>query len=352
MNREDSVLDEIDRLVDESLARGDQSDSFHGEQYRQDQPCPWCVEGYHYLPITQQMWMMRQGSYAVDEFGYGIVDPDYRVEDDDSPILCPGSEFHGPPYYYNGLKLWDKQSRERAKEIPVRSGTSRYQPDVEPYLPPGRIRRLRFHGPFGAWTIALEDERDIEDIVSDPASVGMPGPRRRIPHVRAQRLTATFTLTHDIRNPTREWLERNMPFMVDQELRMTSEGTFVTMQDVVIPFRNLVVHSDSPHAHEPEWVEFETSYDITRVPWFAEWWVWSGTEEDVVLPPRPSVPRPRQGHESDYVVIDEAYSFTNEELRRHVDEAQSTGSRPPSAQAYDEAQRRSAILRGGQENPP
>ena len=198
------IVDEIDALVDESLARGEQSDSFHGNQWRRNHPCPWCVEGYHYLPITQEMYRMRQGSYAQDEFGQGIVDPDYRLENDTSPILCPGSEFHGPPFYFNGLKLWDKQGRERAQERPVSAGVTFTAQGPQPSLPPGRIRRLRFYGPFAdAWIVALDDERIIEDIVPGPNVFDVPGwppdPYVPRPVVREQRLTASFELTHPIR---------------------------------------------------------------------------------------------------------------------------------------------------------
>ncbi|UOW93133.1 hypothetical protein SEA_NOSHOW_66 [Mycobacterium phage NoShow] len=348
-NREDSVLDEIDRLVDESLARGDRSDSFHGEQYRAQQPCPWCVEGYHYLPITQEMWRMRQGSYAQDEFGIGIVDPDYRFEDDESPILCPGSEFHGPPYYFNGLKLWDKQSRERAAQGALGSRTPTFTPDPPPTLPPGRIRRLRFYGPFSRWTVSLDDERIIEDIVPGPNIHNIPGwpddPYRPRPVVREHRLTASFEAELPIKDPTREWLERNIQDVVDQEIRMTPEGTFVTMKPIVFPFRQFTVHASDPQAAEPDWVEFETTYQIERHPWFMEFWSVAGSIDELHLRPVGY----RQGLESDYAIIDEAYQFDNERLRQHVEEAQSRGSRPPSQEATDEAERRQAVLRGGQE---
>lgn len=338
MNREDSVLDEIDRLVDESLARGDRSDSFHGEQYREEQPCPWCVEGYHYLPITQRMWEMRQGSYARDEFGYGIMDPDYRFEDDDSPVLCPGSEYHGPVELIGGWKVWGKQSRERVKAQSARTSRAYDPPGPSPSLPPGRIRRLRFHGPFTRWIVALDDDRIIEDLISDPASVGLPGPRRRIPTVVEQRLTCTFTPELDIRNPSREWLEQNIQDVVDQEIRMTAEGTFVTMSPVVIPFRSFVVHADSPTATEPDWFELETSYRIEQHPWFCEFWIMSGTADEIFLRPHGSTTTApgRQGHEPDYVIIDEAYEMTNERLRQHVEDARSGST---TQEASDQAQR-------------
>lgn len=353
-NREDDVLDEIDRLVDESLARGDQSDSFHGEQYRKEQPCPWCAEGYHYLPITQRMYEMRRGSYAMDEFGQGIVDPAYRFEDDESPILCPGSEFHGPPFYFNGLKLWDKQGRERAQER-SHSQARRYgAANPVPTLPPGRIRQLRFYGPFRNWVVSLDDERIVEDVVPGPNLFGVPGwpnnPYQPRPLTVEQRLTVSFELAHPIRNPSRGWLERNWGDVAGQDIRMSAEEMMVMMKPVVIPFRSMTVFAESPTSAEPEWIEFETSYELSRHPWFLDLWRVEGvaTAEQLHLRPPPSDPPARMGFESDYVVIDEVHHMTNERLRHHVEEAR---SRPPSAQAYDEAQRRQAVFRRSTETP-
>lgn len=309
-NREEDLLADIDALIDESLARGDRSDEYHGRRWREEHPCPWCVEGYHYLPITEAMWMMRQGSYATDEFGYGIIDPDYRYEDDTSMVLCPGSEYHGPPYYFNGMKLWDKQSRERI-EASARSRSPsllQHTPSVAPSLPPGRIRRLRFHGPFSGWTIALDDERVMEDMAPPGLS--------RTPVVREQRLTATFTLDNLIENPSQEWLERNIADVVEGHLRVDYRGTRVEMAPVVIPFRTITIYAENPRAAEPDWVEFETSYPIEeRHPWFMQFWIPrddTSSEEQLMLYP---------GFEPDYVIIDETHLFTDEELRHHAEEA-------------------------------
>src|SRR6478735_3827198 len=166
MNREDSVLDDIDRLVDESLARGDQSDDWRGARHRVEQSCPWCSDGWHFLPITENMRRMRMGSYARDEFGQGIVDPDYSYKDDTSEIICPGSEFHGPEHK---TKTWDKQRRERVEAVrPVRVARRSRPTNTRPSLPPGRRRRVRFIGPFENWVLALEEERDIEELYRDP----------------------------------------------------------------------------------------------------------------------------------------------------------------------------------------
>lgn len=364
MHREDSVLDEIDRLVNDSLDRGDQSDSWHGEQYRAEESCPWCCEGWHFLPITRRMQEMRAGSYAVDEFGQGIVDPEYRYESDDSAILCPGSEFHGPEDKWG---TWDKQSRERAKELSGRSRPYNYIPLLSSSLPSGPIRRLRFFGPFNRWTISLNDERVIEEIVSDPSVVGMPGIRRRIPVVRESRLTATFELNEPIRNPTQEWLWQNRTDIVG-DFVLNAEGLQVNIRDIVIPFRNFSVFAEDQSASEPDWIELETSYLIEQHPWFMQLWTVSGGVEDVHLRPvSPDIrdievynpPEERQGYEADYVTIDEAYQHNEEDLRNYVQLMQ--GEAPytfspgriwalPAEEEDDQAQRGQEVLRGGEED--
>lgn len=254
---------------------------------------------------------MRRGSYAVDEFGQGIVDPDYRLEDDDSPILCPGSEYHGPPYYFNGLKLWDKQSRERAQEGSVGS-QSTYTPLLSlptEYIRPGS-RTLRFYGPFSnRWQIDLEDERIIEEIVPGPNIHNLPGwpedPFRPVPIVRDQRLTVEFDLVHSLKITSAVWVNQNRADI--DVLTVTPEGFVVDMKPIVIPFSSsFTVYTENLEAVEPDWVEFQTSYQIERHPWFMELWGVSGTEEEIHFRPILS------GFEPDYDVIDEVHYMTNE----------------------------------------
>ena len=335
MNREDSVLDDIDRLVDESLSRGDRSDSFHGDQYREQQPCPWCGQGWHFLKITERMHMMRLGSYGQDEFGQGIVDPDYRHDEDDSMILCPGSEFHGPVQMIAGVKVWDKQGRER---FASRSGsTGRVQPprDPEPSLPPGRRRRLQFAGPFDPWAIAVDEERTIEDVVPGlPGAPFVPDRRARRPVVVATTLTATFSLDQPLKNPSPEWVNTNRHDIAS--MTITSDGTFVHMEDIVMPFAHMEIQAATTTQEFPDSVTFETTYPIERHPWFMEFWVISGTDDTTTLTPARPVPPPeepaeRRGFESPYVIIDEAYQHDTEELRRHAEEA-TQSSRPQGGQ--------------------
>ena len=370
-NREDSVLDEIDRLVDESLARGDRSDSFHGNQYREDHPCPWCDEGYHYLAITENMRAMRMGSYARDEFGQGIVDPDYSFEEDTSAILCPGSEFHGPPFYFRNRKLWGKQSRERAQKGSGRQGSHAYSPPLSATLPPGRLRRLRFYGPFTGWTVALEDERIIEDIVPGVIpGASIPDPFRPRPVVREQRLTATFEPDHPIGNPSPEWMARNIGD-IEGNLEIRAEGTYIRMKPITFEFRGFEVYADSPNQLEPTWMEFETTYPIERHDWFMRFWSVAGTEDDVHLRPAQgqcpmcgqpnnghghggpgyrflgnadvgslTITHSREGYEFNYVVIDESHEMSNERLRQNVEDARSdAGQSLATQEAPDEEER-------------
>lgn len=289
-NREDSVLDEIDSLVDWQLSGGDQSDSFHGAEYRDNHPCPWCGEGFHFLPITVRMQEMRAGSYARDEFNQGIVDPEYDYRTDVSGVVCPGSEFHGP---IHETRTWDKESRaRRASRNRVSAGVAGrpLSGAVVPLLPHGRLRRLRFIGPFEPWTIALDDERVIEDVRSDPSIAGLPGMPRNIPVVREQRLTATFELNAPLRNASQEWILQNQEDI--ENMTFTREGSIVEMKPLVIPFREFLVSAESPNAAYPDYVEFTTTYRIENHPWFMHFWMVGGTEENPIFTPAHPLPDP------------------------------------------------------------
>lgn len=358
-NPEDSILDEIDSLVDWQLSGGDQSDSFHGRGYRDEHPCSWCGEGFHFLPITKDMQAMRHGSYATDEFGIGIVDPDYDYRTDESAIICPGSEWRGPPTSDAEWK-WAKQKWGRPLAHIYESGgqsSSRYIQSVEPSLPPGRRRRLRFIGPFDPWTISLDDERTIE---RDP--IGRP-------RVVAQSLIATFEHTPGFHNMSHQWIIENADDI--QEQVFTADGHFCTMTEIKIPFVAFHVHGENPRAEFPDYVEFETTYPIERHPWMMPFWetqshdccdecsgVFHHLDHGECNSGAAAMAQAelRQGHESDIVIIDEAYQHDNERLRQHVEEAPITpGTSPGSVigwttqEAADEDQRRQAVLRSSQE---
>lgn len=81
----DGLVDEIDRLVDESLAGyGERS----GYDYNLAEPiCPHCGRDWHGIELTVEIARM---------YGTGIYDDSYRADQDDSPIVCRGSDFIGP----------------------------------------------------------------------------------------------------------------------------------------------------------------------------------------------------------------------------------------------------------------
>lgn len=80
------IVDRIDALVDEQLAAGEARTGFdYGDPTFPR--CSHCERHWHGLPITARIAAM----YARGEF-----DEDYRVDDDDSRVLCHGSEFIGP----------------------------------------------------------------------------------------------------------------------------------------------------------------------------------------------------------------------------------------------------------------
>ncbi|NKR30669.1 hypothetical protein GS538_11870 [Rhodococcus hoagii] len=95
------IIDDIDALVDEQMA-GYRDRSGYDHNVNQDR-CWHCGEDWHGLAITARMEEMRRryryrGMFAFGERDYAesALDPDYRYADDDSEVLCPGSDFIGP----------------------------------------------------------------------------------------------------------------------------------------------------------------------------------------------------------------------------------------------------------------
>ncbi len=85
------IVDRIDELVNDQLANyGNRSGYDHN--VNQDL-CPHCGREWHGLKITARIEQMRS---------LGRYDEDYRYADDDSEVLCEGSEFIGP------MKFWPK----------------------------------------------------------------------------------------------------------------------------------------------------------------------------------------------------------------------------------------------------
>lgn len=80
------IIDEIDQLVDEQMAGGE---PIGGYDYgNPDYPkCPHCDRDFHGIPLTERILDMRHRT------GW---DENYRVDTDESPIVCEGSLFIGP----------------------------------------------------------------------------------------------------------------------------------------------------------------------------------------------------------------------------------------------------------------
>lgn len=80
------IVDEIDALVDEQLAGGE---SRQGYDYGDPTypKCPHCDRHWHGLAITERIAKM---------YRFGYYDEKYVAAEDDSRVLCQGSDFIGP----------------------------------------------------------------------------------------------------------------------------------------------------------------------------------------------------------------------------------------------------------------
>lgn len=79
------LIDRIDALVDEQMADGEPENGYDfGDP---DYPgCPHCHRQWHGLRITKRIETMRWTGF----------DPEYSYSEDDSLVLCEGSDFIGP----------------------------------------------------------------------------------------------------------------------------------------------------------------------------------------------------------------------------------------------------------------
>ncbi|QCG77659.1 DNA binding protein [Gordonia phage Fairfaxidum] len=98
------IVDEIDALIDAQLAGGEDGQAQRAAAA--DRRCGHCNRSWHGLAITARMEEMRReyAQRAADaedrgeepEYASSAILGDYRYADDDSAVLCPGSEFIGP----------------------------------------------------------------------------------------------------------------------------------------------------------------------------------------------------------------------------------------------------------------
>ncbi|QNJ58481.1 hypothetical protein SEA_ARCHIS_76 [Gordonia phage Archis] len=98
------IVDDIDALIDEQLAAGESGQARRAADA--DRRCGHCGRAWHGLAITTRMEEMRR-EYLTNvvlarmrgeeyEYAESAILGDYRHADDDSTVLCPGSEFIGP----------------------------------------------------------------------------------------------------------------------------------------------------------------------------------------------------------------------------------------------------------------
>ncbi|QWY84343.1 hypothetical protein SEA_JALAMMAH_77 [Gordonia phage Jalammah] len=98
------IVDDIDALIDEQLAAGETGQARRAATA--DRRCGHCGRAWHGLAITTRMEEMRR-EYLTSvvlarmrgeeyEYAESAILGDYRHADDDSTVLCPGSEFIGP----------------------------------------------------------------------------------------------------------------------------------------------------------------------------------------------------------------------------------------------------------------
>lgn len=126
-----SIVDRIAEMVDGQLLAGEprQGHDFDDPTYP---PCPHCHRHWHGLPITERIAAM----YALGRF-----DDDYAFADDDSRILCEGSDVVGPmpsesdAYTYATAPEWfERLIADAARYVTSEIGTVLGVPAIEPHV--------------------------------------------------------------------------------------------------------------------------------------------------------------------------------------------------------------------------
>ncbi len=78
------IIDTIDELVDWQLSKGP-VDDYNADRYEK---CWHCGGDWHGIALTRRV---------VEMYTLGRYNETYSIGDDDSPVVCPGSDFIGPP---------------------------------------------------------------------------------------------------------------------------------------------------------------------------------------------------------------------------------------------------------------
>lgn len=80
------LVDEIDALIEQQVTAGPVTTT--------PETCPNCHDDWHMLPIRKTLLMMRLRYCGCEDCERNLDAYDYSA--DTSPIICPGSRFHGP----------------------------------------------------------------------------------------------------------------------------------------------------------------------------------------------------------------------------------------------------------------
>ncbi|MFG1796733.1 hypothetical protein [Nocardia sp. NPDC049149] len=130
------VIDDIDALVDEQLARKPDSGTFEG--------CPHCPYDWHSLPIRMDLLLLRLRYCGCKNCDAALDAYDYAA--DDSPVFCPGSGFHGPLQpLHQRLATWPGPIPIRIDIIEVtETDTAQPDPPSGPTPPDGCAYRIPF----------------------------------------------------------------------------------------------------------------------------------------------------------------------------------------------------------------
>ncbi|MFI6045331.1 hypothetical protein ACIA8C_27125 [Nocardia sp. NPDC051321] len=136
------LVDAIDALVDEQLAREPDSGTV---EY-----CPHCPQEWHSLPVRIELLMLRLRYCGCADCEAALNAYDYAA--DDSPVFCPGSQFHGPvqPLLQRVLAMRGRISIPIQIDIIelIETDTTEVEtePPPDPVPPDGCAYRIPFHG--------------------------------------------------------------------------------------------------------------------------------------------------------------------------------------------------------------
>jgi len=173
------IINEIDALIDEQLEAGEPENGWDYSDPTYPK-CPHCQRHWHGLRLTRRI---------VSMYNTGVYDPDYSYADDDSEILCEGSEFIGP---VRPPKQWD--SAYSSWQTIIGGGLSGTRPE----LPNRRIVSVQIHrpSPFGHMRALLEEmtesiQRDMRRIAD--LSISFPV------YPQWEMSTGSWTVTHTLK---------------------------------------------------------------------------------------------------------------------------------------------------------